>query len=134
MEKLLTTDSGEKSGFKEKRESRKEIRMAEEEGTNIPSGADITGTIKFDKIMRIDGNFEGELITDNGDLVVGKTGSIKANIRVRRAIIEGRVEGDIKASEKVEIRPKAQIKGNLQAKELIIEEGVSFTGNCKVNP
>ena len=108
--------------------------MAKEEGTNIPSGADITGTIKFDKIMRIDGNFEGELITDNGDIVVGKTGSIKANITVRRAIIEGRVDGDIKASEKVEIRPKAQIKGNLQAKELIIEEGVSFTGKCKVNP
>ncbi len=108
--------------------------MAEEEGTNIPSGADITGTIKFDKIMRIDGNFEGELITDNGDLVVGKTGSIKANIRVRRAIIEGRVDGDIKASDKVELRQKAQINGNLQAKELIVEEGVIFTGKCKVNP
>jgi cytoskeletal protein CcmA (bactofilin family) len=108
--------------------------MAEEEGTNIPSGADITGTIKFDKIMRIDGNFEGELITDNGDLVVGKTGSIKANIRVRRAIIEGRVDGDIKASDKVELRQKAQLNGNLQAKELVIEEGVIFTGKCKVNP
>ena len=108
--------------------------MAEEEGTNIPSGADITGTIKFDKIMRIDGNFEGELITDNGDLVVGKTGSVKANIRVRRAIIEGRVDGDIKASDKVELRQKAQINGNLQAKELIVEEGVIFTGKCKVNP
>ena len=108
--------------------------MAEEEGTNIPSGADITGTIKFDKIMRIDGNFEGELITDNGDLFVGKTGSIKANIRVRRAVIEGRVEGDIKASDKVEIRQKAHINGNLQAKELVIEAGVVFTGKCKVNP
>jgi cytoskeletal protein CcmA (bactofilin family) len=108
--------------------------MAEEEGTNIPSGADITGTIKFDKIMRIDGNFEGELITDNGDLFVGKTGSIKATIRVRCAIIEGRVEGDITASDKVEIRQKAQINGNLQAKELVIEEGVIFTGNCKVHP
>ncbi len=108
--------------------------MAEEEGTNIPSGADITGTIKFDKIMRIDGNFKGELITDNGDLVIGKTGSVKANIRVRRAIIEGRVEGDIKASDKVEIRQKAQIKGNLQAKALLVEEGVVFTGKCKVYP
>ena len=105
-----------------------------EEGTNIPLGADITGTIKFDKIMRIDGNFEGELITDNGDLFVGKTGSIKATIRVRCAIIEGRVDGDITASDKVEIRQKAQINGNLQTKELIIEEGVSFTGNCKVHP
>ena len=108
--------------------------MAEERLTNLTSGTDLKGTIKFGEAMRIDGNFEGELITDNGDLVVGKTGSIKANIRIRRAIIEGRVDGDIKASEKVEIRPKAQIKGNLQTKELIIEEGVSFTGKCKVNP
>ncbi len=108
--------------------------MAEVKITNIPAGGEIKGTIKFGQAMRIDGNFEGELITDNGDLVVGKTGSVKANIRVRRAIIEGRVEGDIKASDKVEIRQKAQIKGNLQAKELVIEEGVIFTGKCKVNP
>ncbi len=108
--------------------------MAEGKGNNIPSGADIKGTIKFDEAMRIDGNFEGELITDNGDLVVGKTGSVKANIRVRRAIIEGRVDGDIKASGKVELKQKAQLNGNLQAKELVVEEGVVFIGKCKVNP
>ncbi len=108
--------------------------MAEGRITNIPSGSEIKGTITFGEAMRIDGDFEGELITDNGDLVVGKTGRVKANIRVRRAIIEGRVEGDIKASGKVEIKQKAQINGNLQAKELVIEEGVSFTGKCKVNP
>ncbi len=108
--------------------------MAEVRITNIPAGSEIKGTITFGQAMKIDGNFEGELITDNGDLVVGKTGSVKANIRVRRAIIEGRVEGDIKASDKIEIRQKAQIKGNLQAKELLVEEGVVFTGKCKVNP
>ncbi len=108
--------------------------MAEGKITNIPEGGEIKGTIKFGAAMRIDGHFEGELITENGDLVVGKTGSVKANIRVRRAIIEGRVEGNIKASDKVEIWSKAQIKGNLQAKELVVEEGVSFTGKCKVNP
>ncbi len=108
--------------------------MAEGRITNIPVGSEIKGTITFGAAMKIDGGFEGELITDNGDLVVGKTGSVKANIRVRCAIIEGSVEGDIKASDKVEIRHKAQIKGNLQAKELVVEEGVVFTGKCKVNP
>ncbi|MHC4183867.1 MAG: bactofilin family protein [Planctomycetota bacterium] len=108
--------------------------MAEGSITNIPEGGEIKGTVTFGQAMRIDGDFEGELITDNGDLVVGKTGSVKANIRVRRAIIEGRVDGDIKASDKVEIRQKAQINGNLQAKELVVEEGVIFTGKCKVYP
>ena len=97
-------------------------------------GADIKGTMKFGKAMRIDGNFEGELITDNGDLVVGKTGSVKANVKVRSAVIEGKVDGNIKASDKVELKQNAHLIGDLQAKTLVLEEGVTFVGQCNVNP
>jgi cytoskeletal protein CcmA (bactofilin family) len=102
--------------------------------TNLTSDADIKGTIKFGEAMRIDGKFEGELIADNGELTVGKTGSVKANIKVKNAVIEGRVDGNIKASDKVELKQKAQLIGDLQAKILVIEEGVVFVGKCNVNP
>ncbi len=128
----LTDDS--KKGFEKKVESGKGIRMAEEKMTNLTSDADIKGTIKFGEAMRIDGNFDGELITDNGELTVGKTGNVKANVKVRSAVIEGRVEGNIKASDKVEFKQKAQLMGDLQAKSLVIEEGVVFVGKCNVNP
>ncbi len=101
---------------------------------NLTLDADIKGTIKFGEALRIDGKFDGELITDNGEIVVGKTGNVKANIKVRSAVIEGRVNGNIKASDKVEFKQKAQLMGDLQAKSLVIEEGVVFVGNCNVNP
>ena len=101
---------------------------------NLTLDSDIKGTIKFGQAMRIDGNFEGELITDNGELVVGKTGNVKATIKVRSAVVEGRVEGNIKASDKVELKKSAHLIGDLQAKTLVMEEGVIFVGTCNVNP
>ena len=108
--------------------------MAEERLANLTPDADIKGTIKFSKAMRIDGRFEGELTTDNGDLVVGKTGNVKATIRVRSAVIEGRVEGSIKASDRVELKQNAHFIGDLQAKTLVMEKGVVFVGECNINP
>ncbi len=131
-ESKLTDDS--KKGFGKEDGSGKELRMAEGKLTTLTSDADIKGTIKFGEALRIDGKFNGELITDNGELVVGKTGNVKANVKVRSAFIEGRVEGNIKASEKVEFKQKAQLMGDLQAKALVIEEGVVFVGKCNVNP
>ncbi len=126
-EPKLTDDS--KSGFKKVNESRKESKM-----TNLTSDTNVKGTIKFGEAMKIDGKFDGELISDNGELVVGKTGNVKATIKVRNAVIEGRVNGNIKASDKVELKQSAHIYGDLQAKTLVIEEGVVFVGKCNVNP
>ncbi len=102
--------------------------------TNLTQDVEIKGTIKFGEAMRIDGKFDGELISDNGELTVGKTGKVKATVKVKSAIVEGRVDGNIKASDKVELKQKAHLIGDLQAKTLVIEEGVVFVGQCNVNP
>ncbi|NUO09329.1 MAG: polymer-forming cytoskeletal protein [Candidatus Brocadia sp.] len=115
-------------------ESGKEIKMAEKNVTNLTSDVEIKGTIKFNSIMKIDGKFEGEMITDDGELIVGKTGSVKANVKVKNAIIEGHVDGNVIVTEKVELRKLAQLIGDLKARTLVIEEGVVFVGNCNVNP
>lgn len=123
----LTDDR--KSGFKEVNESRKLLKMS-----NLTSDTNVKGTIKFSDVMKIDGNFEGELITDNGDLIVGKTGTVKASIKVRSAVIEGRVDGEIIASDKVELKQESHTTGDLQTKTLVVEEGVVLVGKCNVNP
>ncbi len=108
--------------------------MAENSMTNLTQDVEIKGTIKFDKVMKVDGKFEGEMITNEGELIVGKTGTIKANVKVKNASIEGRLDGNIVAAEKVELKQKAQLLGDLQARTLVIEEGVVFVGQCNVNP
>ena len=108
--------------------------MTDENTTNLTTDVDIKGTIKFGKVMKIEGKFEGELISNEGELIIGKTGEIKANVKVKNATVEGRVDGNILASEKVELKQKAHLIGDLQARTLVIEEGVVFVGQCNVNP
>jgi cytoskeletal protein CcmA (bactofilin family) len=126
-EPKLTDDS--KSGFEKVIEFRKDAKM-----TNVTQDSEIKGTIKFGEAIRIDGKFDGELISDNGELVVGKTGSVKATVKVRSAVIEGRVNGNIRASDNIELKQSAHIIGDLQAKTLVMEKGVVFVGKCNVNP
>ena len=101
---------------------------------SIASDAKIEGTIKFGQAMRIDGKVDGKIITDKGELVVSETGIVKATVEVKSAVIEGRVEGNITASDKVQLKQKANLIGNLKAKTLVIEQGVVFVGHCNVNP
>ncbi len=108
--------------------------MAENIITNLTTDVEIKGTIKFGKVLKVDGKFVGEMITNDGELIVGKTGTVKASAKVKNASIEGRLEGDIVATGKVELKHKAQLLGDLQARTLVIEEGVIFNGQCNVNP
>ena len=84
--------------------------------------------------MRVDGKVDGKIITDNGDLVIGETGTVNADINTKSAIVEGRVDGKITASDKVVLKQKAHLIGDLQAKTLVVEEGVVFVGRCNVKP
>ena len=108
--------------------------MSENNVTTLTTDVEIKGTIKFDKVMNVDGKFEGEMIANNGELIVGKTGAVKANVKVKNATIAGRLDGNVEAAEKVELKQNAQLIGDLQAKTLVIEEGVVFVGQCNVNP
>jgi len=118
-----------------KREIEKEnIPKMKTLSARLSSDVQIEGTIKFDGIMMIDGSVNGRISTDNGKLVVSESGIIKATITTKSAVIDGRVDGNIVASDKVVLKQKAHLTGNLQAKTLVIEEGVIFIGICNVDP
>ena len=116
-------------GFKEENEFRNDAKMAYQ-----TPDCKIKGTIKFDGPMRIDGKVDGQIITDSGELIIGETGTVKAAITTKSAIVEGRVEGKITASDKVALKKKAHLIGDLKAKTLVVEEGVVFVGRCNVKP
>ena len=95
--------------------------------------ASFSGSINFKSFLRIDGKFEGE-IASKGTLFIGRTGVVKAEIKVGNIIVEGKIQGNVNATEKVDLRQSAQLFGDIKASKLIIAEGVSFVGNCDVNP
>jgi cytoskeletal protein CcmA (bactofilin family) len=100
-------------------------------GTIIGKGTKIEGTINIEGATRIDGTVSGKLIA-NDIVTVGSTGIVKAEIRARSIVVGGRVEGNLIASEKVELQAKSELVGDITSKSLLVEHGAIFHGNSKM--
>lgn len=90
------------------------------------------GTLIFDGLVRIDGNFEGKIKTED-TLVIAGSGNVKAEIEAGEVKISGRFDGTIVASSKVELYKPAFVTGTIITPVLKVEEGVVFNGNCRMN-
>lgn len=101
--------------------------------TTLGEGVTFRGELSFERLLRIDGSFEGELLSQ-GKVIVGPKGKVKANLNLREAVIEGQIEGNIVVQEKLELRGEAYIKGDIQAKSLCVDEGVRICGYVNVSP
>ena len=99
----------------------------------ISNDIEITGTIKGSGSVRIDGKLEGELHC-GGDAVIGKSAQIKGNIVVSSVSIEGSVQGNVTAKDRIEMKSTARVTGDIRAKRLSVEDGVTFIGRSEVNP
>jgi cytoskeletal protein CcmA (bactofilin family) len=104
----------------------------EEPETIIAAHVEIKGSLRFQKLIRIDGTFEGELHS-SGKLIIGPTGSVKANIDLEEAFISGKVIGNITVKKRLALRGKAEITGDITAPLLSVDEGVSITGILNVS-
>jgi cytoskeletal protein CcmA (bactofilin family) len=89
------------------------------------------GKFSFTGAVRIDGKFSGEIFS-SGILIVGESAIIESRIHVGDMVISGEVHGDIVAENKIEINVPGKLFGNIQTPKLVIEEGVIFEGNCKM--
>src|SRR6056297_3406577 len=95
-------------------------------------GTEITGDIKTNGDIRIDGFLSGNIKTD-GKLVVGETGKIKGEIDCKNSEVLGMIEGKIKVKELLTLKASARIYGDIVTQKLSIEPGSLFTGNCNMN-
>ncbi|MCB1136641.1 MAG: polymer-forming cytoskeletal protein [Chlamydiia bacterium] len=101
--------------------------------TTLGPGVSFKGELSFQRLLRIDGNFEGELLSE-GKLIVGPTGIVKSNIRMREAVIDGRIEGNLHVKERLELRGNACIYGDIIAQTLATDEGVTIVGHVQITP
>jgi cytoskeletal protein CcmA (bactofilin family) len=108
--KRQTDASGELSGF-------------------LDQGTDFHGELTFADTLRIDGKFEGS-IRDGKHLIVGETADVQADIDVFRITVRGRLRGNVKARERVELHASARCECNLDTQILVVAEGAHFQGSC----
>lgn len=97
--------------------------------TIIGPGTSFEGTIVVPHSIRIDGFFKGKIETEES-LTIGDTGTVEADIIAKSAIIGGKVVGNLSVQERVELETNSSLIGDLKTKDLIINEGAVFHGNC----
>src|SRR6185369_17336365 len=98
----------------------------------VGGGTEVTGEANFKAMMRIDGHLSGRVSSSSGTLIVGANGKVDANIEVAVAVIHGTINGDIIATQRLELGRAAKVNGNIQTPSLIIEQGAVFEGSCKM--
>ncbi len=99
----------------------------------LNSDVEIKGNIRFSGELTFDGKLDGEIHTE-GVLTLGDSAIINGNINAQSVVVRGKVNGNINAREKVDIKSKAELFGDIRATKLVIEEGVTYVGKTEVNP
>jgi cytoskeletal protein CcmA (bactofilin family) len=99
----------------------------------LASDVEIKGNLKFSGELTFDGKIDGEIQTD-GVLNLGDSAVVNGNINAQTVVVRGKVNGNISAKEKIEIKTKAELFGDIRAAKLSVEEGVTFVGKTEVNP
>lgn len=94
-------------------------------------GSEFEGKLTFEGTVRIDGKFTGSIIT-NDVLVVGEGAKISAEINCGSIIVHGEINGNVRAKNAIELHQPSRVKGNIEAPSLVIEKGVVFEGQCKM--
>ena len=90
------------------------------------------GDLSADEDLLIQGRVEGS-ITHTQRLTVGPQGTVKANIRAQLIIVEGTVEGDLRAEKSVLLKDTAKVWGNIFAPAVSIVDGACFSGNIDMD-
>src|SRR6266542_4569575 len=94
-------------------------------------GSEFEGKLTFEGTVRIDGKFTGSIVT--GDvLVVGEGAKISAEITCGTIVVHGEVNGNIRAKSAVELHHPAKYRGNVETPSLMVEKGVIFEGQTKM--
>jgi len=97
----------------------------------LGQGCKVKGTIELQGTIRIDGDFDGQVNCPE-TLIIGKSGVVKAEVKVKNAVIGGKLVGNIHATNKIELQSGSHVEGDIQTARLVIDEGVFFEGSCKM--
>ena len=96
----------------------------------VGHGTTLTGETNFQAMLRVDGHLLGTVSSESGTLLVGTNGQVDANVAVSTAIVNGQVNGDIVATERIQLGRTARVIGNIQTPRLVLEDGAILEGSC----
>lgn len=93
----------------------------------LGAGTNYHGKLHFQGAVRIDGNFQGEVVSE-GTLVIGQEAVVEGQVKVGQLVLSGNIRGEVEANTKVVLHKTANLQGNIRTPVLVVEEGAVLEG------
>jgi cytoskeletal protein CcmA (bactofilin family) len=100
--------------------------------THIGKSVVIKGEVSCGEDLYIDGQVEGTVDPKGNRLTIGPNGRVKANVIARSVVVEGKLEGNIQASDRVDLKQSAIVVGDVVTQRISIDEGASIKGSVSI--
>jgi cytoskeletal protein CcmA (bactofilin family) len=100
---------------------------------SLGADATVNGRLSFTRPTRLDGTLRGE-VHSTALLVIGETGLVDGTVRAAKLLILGRVLGNVLEAGRVEIAAGGELRGDVETRSFVVQEGGRFDGNCKISP
>lgn len=108
---------------------RRDTQIAPSNGmTFIGANISVEGTITGNEAVVVEGSIKGN-VKLGGELRIGTKARVEATVHARNIVIEGKLNGDVSADERVELVAGSNVNGNIKAPRIVVAEGASFRGN-----
>jgi cytoskeletal protein CcmA (bactofilin family) len=107
------------------------VGKADKISTFLGEGTEFEGKLKFSGTLRLDGHFKGEIL-GGGTLIVGEKAEIESDIRISSLLNSGKIQGHVVADKRIELFAPGQILGKIQTPCLVLNEGATLEGNCRM--
>jgi cytoskeletal protein CcmA (bactofilin family) len=102
------------------------------EFAHIGKSVVIKGELSGSEDLYVDGTVEGTIQLQGNNLVIGPNGHVHADVNAKGVVIQGKMEGNIRASERAELLKTAVIVGDIATQRIAIEDGAYFKGKVEI--
>jgi len=102
------------------------------EFAHIGKSVVIKGEVSGSEDLYVDGSVEGKIELRNHSLTVGPNGNIKADVIAKAVVVQGKLDGSVNASDRVELRKMAVVNGDVTTQRIAIEEGAFLKGKVDI--
>jgi len=102
------------------------------EFAHIGKSVVIKGELSGSEDLYVDGSVEGKIELRNHSLTVGPNGKVKADVTAKAVVIQGKLDGSVNASDRVELRKTAVVTGDVTTQRIAIEEGAYLQGKVDI--
>lgn len=99
--------------------------------TVIGPGTVFEGNVKAIGVIRVDGSFNGEMVTQ-GDIIIGEKGNVEGILNARNMIVAGNSKAKLYCEGKLEVKSTGRIIGDVVVDSIVIEDGAIFKGHCQM--